>query len=357
MRSRLIQLGVAASLATAALAGTSVARTQAALPDIVPDAAYCAYGFVNGVGTFSPPEDTSLKPESWDISLSATCLAATPDGQGVALGDEAGNYQLTLSGSSSSEGCAGAVSGSGTVTGSTPEGAMSFGGFTYHKGGPHYYINGSYWAPEGNVLEPHVMQLWLDVLPLPACPYSSAPVIGHGGFIDEYVPPIPATDDAGISDAASFVGNAVVTSGSTCGANVCWVGGNGTFTFNSTTCEYASVEAGAVVPAGSCTVTASGSFSNITCGTGSATGTATITPLSGPDAGEGPTTASFSITFANGQGVITGSALEGDGDNGSLAGAVEISPTAGGSPPSVSAPGDGPCTPSFSIASSAEIIG
>jgi hypothetical protein len=187
MRTRLIRLGSAAVLATTLL-GVSVARTQAALPDLVPDAAYCPYGFVNGVGTFTPAEDTSLKPENWAMSLTADCLAATPDGQGVALGDEAGNYQLTLSGSSSAEGCAGAASGTGAVSGSTPEGAMSFGVFTYHKVGPHYYINGNYMAPEGSFLEPHTMQLWLDVLPLPACPYSSAPILGHGGFIDQYIP-------------------------------------------------------------------------------------------------------------------------------------------------------------------------
>ena len=74
-----------------------------------------------------------------------------------------------------------------------------------------------------------------------------------------------------------------------------FVGGSGSFGFSGpATC---SVNGGAPQ---SGSITASGSYSNIACGTGSATGNATIT------SGSTTVTIGFTINFAAGQGVARG---------------------------------------------------
>lgn len=79
-----------------------------------------------------------------------------------------------------------------------------------------------------------------------------------------------------------------------------------------------------VVSTSNCTgtITSSGTYSNITCGTGSATGTATITSgnlaeQAGATANDSPFTTGYTITFAAGAGtliVTSGSDSDGDGN-------------------------------------------
>ncbi len=105
--------------------------------------------------------------------------------------------------------------------------------------------------------------------------------------------------------------------------------GTGGFGFASSICEGASTDDGV----GACAVTANGGFSNIVCGTGTASGTANVT---GVDSG----TVTFTIVFVGGQGVLLGAGLN---DGGTFVGAVEL--TANG------VPADGPldCADGFTI--------
>lgn len=132
--------------------------------------------------------------------------------------------------------------------------------------------------------------------------------------------PMVVSASDGDSDVAVFVGN-------TCGLNpdVQLVGGTGTFCFSSTdnapvpgVCEGVSTD---TTPAeiGACTITASGNYSNTVCGTGSASGSASIVELADNQAD----TETFSITFASGLGVVTGGAT----------GVVQLLPTSPATPP------------------------
>lgn len=80
-------------------------------------------------------------------------------------------------------------------------------------------------------------------------------------------------------------------------------GGGGAYTFNSLLCVGAYVNS---TSAGACVITSSGTYSNIVCGTGSASGSATVT-WTGP-IGSGSETVSYGITFVAGVGVMTGGA-------------------------------------------------
>jgi len=120
--------------------------------------------------------------------------------------------------------------------------------------------------------------------------------------------PIMASADADV-DAAVFVGQ------TTSLTPVQLVGGTGTFAFSSIACV--GVSSDDVPPANTCGISASGSYSNTVCGTGSASGTANTS-----EAGGGSDSVGFSITFVSGIGVVTGGAD----------GVVVIIPT-GGNPP------------------------
>jgi len=266
--------------------GAGARPVHAATPE--PDAAYCPYTSVTGAGSWGPNVDQNLTNHTITLTVAANCTGT---------GDEAGFYTLTLTGTSL-ENCSTGTGGGG-VSGVAPEGGMS-GNFTFFKIGVHYYISGTYVAAGEN----HILQLWLDILPLAApCNYGSAALIGHGAFLDNFD-----------SDTVDFTGTA--------SASVQLVGGSGTFFFDSNLCEMVSPPDAGEVSAGeegACTLTASGTFTNIVCGTGTASGTAT---LNGPDGSE---TITFSITFVDGQGTVTGNATEPDG-NGTVSGSVEISP-------------------------------
>jgi hypothetical protein len=290
MKKLILRL-MACALAVGAFGfGAGAERAHAAIaPE--PDAAYCAYTQVQGTAMETPAMTSSVLTRAETITIQANCVGA---------GDESGLYTLSLTGSNF--GNCGAADGSGTVTGTTPEGAMS-GTYTYARPGVHYYINGSY-AAAG---ESHSMQLWMDIVPpvdpQQACFYSVASLIGHGAFAD-----LPQGDNV---DTIDFTGNTTALT------PVQLVGGSGTFAFGSNLCEMVSPP-----EAGSCSIAASGTYVNIICGTGTVNGTANI---SGPD---GTETMTFSIAFAQGSGTLTGNMSADDGPA-TVAGTVEITPTGG----------------------------
>ena len=79
------------------------------------------------------------------------------------------------------------------------------------------------------------------------------------------------------------------------------VGGVGTFCISSTICINFSSDD--VPPVGGCHMTASGTYTNTVCGTGSASGSASLT-----EDGFGGETVSFGVVLIAGVGVVTGGA-------------------------------------------------
>lgn len=174
-----------------------------------------------------------------------------------------------------------------------------------------------------------------------------------------------ASDITGVSDLLIVTGTAVINGdgalGTTAGscadapdllggetvAHVDASGGCGAFTFSSSACAGVSQS---VPPSlseiGTCSATASGNFKNIICGTGSASGSVTIT-------GNESATATFNIIFVGTIGVLRGGSTDTSGDEAGesddqLVGVVQLGPAQGGGPLP-----DGPpdCTSAFTITS------
>jgi hypothetical protein len=138
------------------------------------------------------------------------------------------------------------------------------------------------------------------------------------------------------------------------------VGGSGFFAFNSTVCAGLSGVGLAdpdgilgVVDAevGSCSITANGVYSNIVCGTGTATGNATVAEGVGllANAPSDVYNAGFDILFVAGVGVVTGSATESADEGGEppapVVGVVVLGPSTKGAVP----PPGGECVTAFSV--------
>ena len=110
-----------------------------------------------------------------------------------------------------------------------------------------------------------------------------------------------------------------------------WVGtpASASYTFNThvvagvSLCAELGVDVdgdGALPEAGTCGISSSGTYTNIVCGTGTATGSASVT---GPE-GYG---INYTITFVAGLGVLLGSGADTDGgNNGTDVGIVDIAP-------------------------------
>jgi hypothetical protein len=171
-----------------------------------------------------------------------------------------------------------------------------------------------------------------------AAAMAVSPGVAHAQLPPPFqTPPLPPVGFT-VSDAVAFAGIATITGGG-CGGYVCLNGGpGGTFNFNSLACAYASdvidgVDAGD--PGGLCTITVTGgAFSNVVCGTGTASGTAVLT-------GEGTNNDPFFIDFVATVGLAWGN----DGGD-PFYGVVLI----GGSP--FGTPGDptlNQCVNSFSV--------
>jgi hypothetical protein len=254
------RLLVALSLVVTALGLGGVAN---ALPDS-DGGAYCAPGSVHGSGSWTPSLTTTLEPHSVGLNVTAQCTGA---------GDDAGFYELTLSGASE-ENC-GAGDGGGTISGGGPDGAIA-GSYQYYRAGVHLYLTGNY-ASGG---ENHVLHLWLDAVPflndgLPACNYGSASLIGHGAVADEDV----ATVTVAVGDCVFSGSTTQLTPIPVTGAN------SGTWALSGT----------ATCAAGNLSLTANGSYSNVQCGTGTAAGTVRY----------GARTRTVAITFAGFVGAMT----------------------------------------------------
>jgi hypothetical protein len=126
------------------------------------------------------------------------------------------------------------------------------------------------------------------------------------------VAPLTASAADGDTDFGHEVGH---TTGLT---PVQLLGGSGSYSFSSDVCVFVSTDA--FPPEfGTCGTTSSGTYSNIVCGTGSASGSATFTEADG-----GSDTFSYTITFVAGVGVLQGGAT----------GVVVIIPTGLGAPSS-----------------------
>jgi hypothetical protein len=125
--------------------------------------------------------------------------------------------------------------------------------------------------------------------------------------------PLAASAADGDTDVAAFVGH---TTGLT---PVQATGGTGSYSFVSDVCAGVSLDA-TPPEAGTCSITSSGTYSNIVCGTGSASGSATATE----NVDGAADTFSYTITFVAGVGVIQGGAT----------GVVLIVPTGLGAPSS-----------------------
>lgn len=111
------------------------------------------------------------------------------------------------------------------------------------------------------------------------------------------------------------------------------LGGTGTFSFTANCIVGAAVDTvpqvgvgGALAPC----ISASGSYSNIVCGTGSAAGSGpfSLTAIVGVGASSASYNSTFSITFVAGLGVITGTA-SGTTGTGPLVGTASLLPTNG----------------------------
>jgi len=104
-------------------------------------------------------------------------------------------------------------------------------------------------------------------------------------------------------------------------------GGSGTYTFSGPAHCTGSGEDDGNIVAQAVTISSSGDYSNIVCGTGGVTnGVSTVT------LGDDTWTVNYKITFAGGQGALTGTASDSsDGDSGTLtvAGTASIVPTGG----------------------------
>lgn len=307
MKKTLATLAVC-SLAAAALLGSGGVQRAAAAE--LGDPAYCPYGSVSGTGLWAPGVTALITPETIQLSLQATCT-------GVA--DETGTYSIVLAGSSN-ESC-GAGTGAGTVAGTAPEGAMS-GSFTFFKIGIHYYISGSFTAGG----ESHNLQLWIDVLPSATvngvCAYGSAPLIGHGAILEM----INITVTPPALGVVAFAGSTTLLT------PIEPLGGAGVYAVSTSAAPLPNVpgvcEEGLATGIASCTLNAAGTYASILAGTGITGGgplvesdSATITT------GNLSTTVDYSIVFAAGHGIITGTWSASDGTSGTAGGYVDIAPT------------------------------
>jgi hypothetical protein len=175
------------------------------------------------------------------------------------------------------------------------------------------------------------------------------------------LPTVMTANAAAVGALAFANAGATITTGS-CGPDVCWYSGSGTYTFatgGGSVCVAASAQPTA--GAGLCAITSSGSFVNVVCGTGSADsfGTTTVTittTLAGTVTV--PTGINYEIFFAGGVGVLIGdgnSAGTINGGNVDLAGAVDISAVP--SPPNPLAADLGPCTPTFNVSAAIAVAG
>jgi hypothetical protein len=154
--------------------------------------------------------------------------------------------------------------------------------------------------------------------------------------------PLVASANDGDVDAAVFAGETTTLT------QVQLVGGSGSFTFDTTHFEGQAGQCVGVVStdnppstlpevAAGCSIGSTGGYSNIVCGTGTASGTATLGESDGSD------TYGIGIIFVAGLGVVTSPGLPAV-PNGGLVGVVQLLPSVDA--PIASPPG---CVNAFSV--------
>jgi hypothetical protein len=138
--------------------------------DLEADGAYCPYGSITGTGNWTPAETTVVGPHAFVWDTHADCTGT---------GDDSGHYDVVFTGSANDACTAG--NGSGTLSGTGPEGVIT-GSFTFYRGGIHLYVSGSFFSGG----EVHNLQYWIDVLASTGavCSYSTAPLLAHGAIVD-----------------------------------------------------------------------------------------------------------------------------------------------------------------------------
>ncbi len=161
-------------------------------------------------------------------------------------------------------------------------------------------------------------------------------IVAGVAAVTPFVMPISAS--AQTAAVAAFSGSASAT--------VNWVGPqNGTFTFGTSAplgCTAAGVVNGGVV-AGACTISASGSFTNVVCGTGLASGTATVSTSAGA------VTTNFTIVFVASVGVLVPTPVP--APTATLpAGVVQITPN------SLQLPTGAVCTNGFTVSAVSALV-
>jgi hypothetical protein len=172
--SRVLGVFMVAALAVIA------APSRASASVLEPDAAYCDYTTMNGTASWSPGVTVAPQPNTFTMDIFVDCYP-----EFTQFDDEYGIYDLHLTGFAPLLSTAGTVlPGSGTISGSGPEGSIS-GSFTFTANGIHYFIVGNYVSD----FEQHQIHLWPDLLSFSPSPtfYNFATLSSHGAFIDEQI--------------------------------------------------------------------------------------------------------------------------------------------------------------------------
>ena len=155
---------------------------------------------------------------------------------------------------------------------------------------------------------------------------------------------VPAAAVKVDADVANIVTNPV-------NVTVCWLqfkcGGGNTYSFTSSSCTGISNAPGESLENGGCSATSNGTFTNVTCGTGTIAGaSATITETGGD--GGSYSTSNMSITFVAGLGVLDTLNMNDPNDgefNQAAAGIVQITPNSLQAPTGVKSV----CTNGFTV--------
>ena len=139
--------------------------------------------------------------------------------------------------------------------------------------------------------------------------------------------PATAQVDNDDLDVYAFTGNATLSS-------VSIVGGSGSFSFSATTCDGLSTDDDTdELHVGSCSLTASGTYTNVVCGTGLLSGSGEWDENDMQRGDDAYTIDSFTAVLVAGIGVLEGSAHEhpgindGEAENGTVVGVFVVAPT------------------------------
>lgn len=153
----------------------------------------------------------------------------------------------------------------------------------------------------------------------------------------------------GTTDVLTCSSSGIVSATPTCtGTGIPLVGGSGAYDFTTSglVCQVVVSEDVSpdatpdAPPPNGCSLTSTGSYINIVCGTGLASGTANVSA----NADDDDFTASYSIVFVAGLGVLSGTVLSSNGDDfgASLVAVLTLSPTA-------ALPPTGECAAGFNV--------